>query len=141
MTRSDSLAAALAEAADPFAPDSLKEARARMTERDSEETETLPDDSGQQEELSWAEALDMLVGTNPRQVWKTVNYCIPVLLLIALFLLYLTWNDSELVWLVSGFIALLLAFAVALNWTLCQVFLPSDEGEEGSRESLHKKQN
>ncbi|KEP63621.1 UNVERIFIED_CONTAM: hypothetical protein HHA_310840 [Hammondia hammondi] len=149
MATPESLAAALAEADDPLSPASVKEACARMR-RDSEETETLSreGDSGTKEELSWSEALDMLVGASPRKVWRTVNYCVPVLLLVSLFLLHLTRHDKDLLLLLSGFIFLLLAFAAALNWTLWQVLPPEEDGEDSSCESdeasgvsLSKKRN
>ncbi|RQX72440.1 putative transmembrane protein [Toxoplasma gondii CAST] len=149
METPESLAAALAEADDPLSPATVKEACFRRR-RDSEETETLSceEDGGTKEELSWSEALDMLVGASPRTVWRTVNYCVPVLLLVSLFLLHLTRHDKDLFWLLSGFIVLLLAFAAALNWTLWQVLPPEEDGESSSFESdevrgetLSKKRN
>ncbi|KFG55861.1 putative transmembrane protein, partial [Toxoplasma gondii FOU] len=149
METPESLAAALAEADDPLSPAAVREACFRRR-RDSEETETLSceEDGGTKEELSWSEALDMLVGASPRTVWRTVNYCVPVLLLVSLFLLHLTRHDKDLFWLLSGFIVLLLAFAAALNWTLWQVLPPEEDGESSSFESdevrgetLSKKRN
>ncbi|PFH34084.1 hypothetical protein BESB_072360 [Besnoitia besnoiti] len=86
-------------------------------------------------ELSWSEALDMLLGSSPRKVWRTLNYCIPALLLVSLGFMYLARDDSQLLWLFSGFIALTLAFAVALNWTLLQVLPPEKDDAEASEAS------
>lgn len=91
----------------------------RKTYEDDEEKEGKEEDGNQGENLSWSEAVGLLLGTDLREVWRLLNYSIVVLFFISLTFLYFSSSndeDRDLFLLFSGFVLLLLLFAIVLNW-------------------------
>lgn len=96
-----------------------KEREAEYDEDDERNEEDDANDENQGENLSWSEAVDLLFGTDPRKIWRLLNYSIIGLLFVSLTFLYFSSSsdkDRDLFLLFSGFILLLLLFAIVLNW-------------------------
>ncbi|PHJ20650.1 transmembrane protein [Cystoisospora suis] len=99
---------------------SLRSRRRREKERKRKAEE---EDENPGENLSWSEAVDLLFGTDPRKIWRLLNYSIIGLFFVSFFFLYFSSSsdkDRDLFLLFTGFLILLLLFAIVLNWTLHQ---------------------
>ncbi|KAL8438469.1 hypothetical protein Efla_002219 [Eimeria flavescens] len=91
------------------------------------------------EGLTFSEAMDIALGANRKRVLRVVNVSTFCLFLLSLSLLHITREDQLLFNLLLGFLALTVAFAAALNWTMALVEEEEEPQEADERGAVEDK--